>query len=118
MEFNQKIKPKLTANTVIEKFSTSSLEQKYLVIMGEKRFEISSSIHSLLKLIDGENSFEEIAEKYSVVMEKTISLLDIQYIFKNILKPKGLLHSSQDIVFETKKNHIYIFVCLLYLSSN
>lgn len=116
MEFNKNTKPKLTANILMEKFSTSSLEQKYLVIIGEKRFEISNSIHSLLKLIDGETTFNNIAEKYSAVIGKTVSLEDIQYIFSNILEPKGLLQSSNSTKNKTKKKSSYLYFRISIIS--
>lgn len=118
MELSPHIKPELVSDIKMEAFSTSSIEQKYLVKCNGKRFEVTSLIYNLVNLIDGKNNLIQLAEKYSDKIQKKVSVDDIKYIIENILSPKGFLKNDNSNDPEKQKNNSYLYFRISLISQN
>ncbi|MBU1097800.1 MAG: hypothetical protein KKB34_15055 [Bacteroidetes bacterium] len=110
--------PILAEDLQINEFATSSIEQKYLIAVGARRFEVSKSIYELITLIDGNSDIKTLAKKYSDKLCKDVSFEDIDHILKNYLIPKGIIQSDETANKITNKQSSYLYFKLPVVSQD
>ena len=84
--------PQLRAGVEISPMYTAAREPKYLVRNGEsQQFQVSSSLHRILMLIDGKKTVSEIADTYAKETGKSFTGADLKRLIGEYLVPHGLV---------------------------
>ncbi|MBN1302673.1 MAG: hypothetical protein JW995_15750 [Melioribacteraceae bacterium] len=109
--------PKIRTDLEILPLDTSSMSQKYLVVInGKKRLEISDHIYRLLMLIDGTRTVDEIAELYSLEINEEVTPDNLKKIIYHYLKKNGILDNDSTEDDPKKKKSILYFKISLFTS--
>lgn len=81
----------LREGITIDEFETSSKWKDFILTVNNRSFHINEDLYLLISLINGRSSTKEISEKYSELMNKKYTELDIQNIVEQFLAPYGII---------------------------
>ncbi len=84
--------PCLLENVTITPFETSSIEPLYLVhLPNGRKFQVSQDMAAALRLLNGRNSPENLAQQLSIQMRRTVTEQEVDWLINEKLAPLGIL---------------------------
>ncbi|WP_238652766.1 hypothetical protein [Paenibacillus piscarius] len=93
---NQQLVPKLKQEVTVEQFDSSMISASYLLSHGSRQWQISELVYSVVSLVNGRNSVEEICSQVNTTGGPRIEPESVHYIIHELLWKKGVLEGSEN----------------------
>jgi putative peptide zinc metalloprotease protein len=109
--FNQPVK--LSANLELVDFHIKTKEASHLLILNDRHFHLNTSSFNLIKVIEKNQTLEEIASEYSKIEKKEYTINEIIVAINTVLARNGIVETIEPVEFKSKIHSLFLKTTLV-----
>lgn len=110
--------PKIKSGVIIKAFDDDSCDEKYIMSYNSRSWVIVKEFYSILTLMDGTRSCDEICRDLCKINKIESDKDDIESIIRNYLSPKGLLENTESTEEAPAKGSKFLWLQIPLIKSD